>query len=310
MGKAKRKLHLFKQYRENIELLCENPYYKRDVLKDIVICPICFHTFKESDVHKSGDKNYLTIEHVPPEHLGGKTEVLTCHKCNNFFSNADKELNYIPDRPDSKVVNWRAKLKSEEGRFGAITEFDFNKNEVKFTMSNKDDLMRFVDSVKDKKEFNFEVKDRTREVGANILKIAYLLAFHKFGYGLIMHPQYNFIRAQINNPYEEILDNHGVVHFSKDNTLPDGVFVVKQPKELVSLLVRFKLTKQNGNTDSYSVHLPSPVDDAVEFYKRLNELTAGAKYVVANFNDLDYWHDRTQTFAAIQELDQYRLKRS
>src|SRR5690606_14146091 len=101
-------------------------------------------------------------------------------------------------------------------RFGAITEFNFNMNQVKFTLSNKDDLMKFVESVKGKNKFDFEVKDRIREVGANLLKIAYLLAFHKFGYGLIMQPQYNFIRAQINKPYEVILDNHGLVYFSKD----------------------------------------------------------------------------------------------
>jgi hypothetical protein len=132
MGKAKRKLHLFKLYRRNIELLCENPRYNREALKDIVICPICFHTFKESDVEKRGENNYLTIEHVPPQYLGGRTEVLTCFKCNNLFSEFDKELLYVPQRPDSKVVNWRTKLKSNEDKFGAITEFDFNTNVVKF----------------------------------------------------------------------------------------------------------------------------------------------------------------------------------
>ncbi|MCD9019157.1 HNH endonuclease [Parachryseolinea silvisoli] len=305
MGKAKRKLHLFKLYRKNIELLCENPRYNRDVLKDIIICPICFHTFKESDIKRSGDKNYLTIEHVPPQYLGGRTEVLTCYKCNNLFSEFDKELVYVPHRQDSTVVNWRAKLKAGEDKFGAITEFDFNTNTIKFTLSNNDDLTKFIESFKGKNQFNFEVKDKTKAVGTNLLKIAYLLAFHKFGYGLIMQPQYNFIRAQIQSPYETILDNHGVVHFNDGLDLPDGVYVVKQPKEFVSLLVRFRLTKQDGTANVYSVHLPSPAVDVVGFYKRLSTIPKGVKYVVANFDDLDYWSDRTQAYAAIHEMNHY-----
>ena len=305
MGKAKRKLHLFKLYRRNIELLCENPRYSREALKDIVICPICFHTFKESDVAKRGENNYLTIEHVPPQYLGGRTEVLTCFKCNNLFSEFDKELLYVPQRPDSKVVNWRAKVKSNEDKFGTITEFDFNTNVFKFTLSNSDDLTKFVELTKGKNQFNLEIKDKTKAVGTNLLKIAYLLAFHKFGYGLIMQPQYNVIREQILNPYETILDNHGVVHFNHSLDLPGGIFIVKQPREFVSLLVRFSLAKQNGTADMYSVHLASPAVDVVDFYKRLSSVSKGVKYVVSNFNDLNYWHDRTQTYAAIHEMNRY-----
>lgn len=113
-------MHLFRRYLRNIELLCENPQYNRDALKDIVICPICMMAFNESDVKKNNSKNFLTIEHVPPQYMGGRTEVLTCYKCNNLFSEFDKELLYGPHLPDSDIVTWKAKLKSDEGIFGAV----------------------------------------------------------------------------------------------------------------------------------------------------------------------------------------------
>ena len=306
MGKANRKLQLFRSYRKNIELLCENPNYKRDVLQDIVICPICFHTFRESDVKKSDERNYLTIEHVPPKYLGGKTEILTCFKCNNLFSEFDKELDHISLKRNSKVYNWRAKVQSGADRFGAMTQFDFEKNELQLKFGNNEDLLKFIESIRGENEFKFEVKDKTKAVGVNILKMAYLLAFHKFGYGLIMQPQYNFIREQIKNPYQNVLDNYGLIYFNETGTaLPEGIFLVKEPSNLISLMVRFKVVKKDGTPSMYSVHLPSPGVNVVEFYKKLTSVYQGTKYLVTDFANVDYWHDRNFIYAPILEIDRY-----
>jgi hypothetical protein len=209
MGKAKRKLHIFKHYRANIELLCEDPYYNRNVLKDIIICPLCFNMFYETDVKQKDGNNFLTIEHVPPKYLGGTTEVLTCNKCNNFFSEFDNEIGFGPHRPDSKIVKYRTKYKSGESdddKLGAVTEFNFTTDMIRVDFSNKNDLLKFAETAKNKNKINFEVKDKTKAVGTNLMKVAYLLAFHKFGYGLILHPQYNFIREQFKLPYENVID--------------------------------------------------------------------------------------------------------
>lgn len=305
MGKAKRKLFLFKKYRRNLELLSENLNFMQEALHDIVICPICFHRFKESDVNQSGNKNYLTIEHVPPRYLGGTVEVLTCFKCNNLFSEFDSELCFVPYKPDSKVVSWRAKVKSEKVKFGAITEFDFAKSEVKFVLSNEEDLSKFVESIRGKSQFNFVVKDKTKAVGTNLMKMAYLLAFNKFGYGLIMQPQYNFIRAQINKPYETLLGNHGILLINDDHSLPDGIFLLKEPKEFISLFVRFRLKMKDGTVRSYSILLPSPGVDVLKFYDRLKTLKKGTKFSISDFGNVDFWHDRNFIFGAIQEIDRH-----
>ncbi|MBI2907926.1 MAG: hypothetical protein HYX92_09750 [Chloroflexi bacterium] len=43
------------------------------------ICPLCMRGFLPAAL----DENVLTLEHVPPQALGGKRILLTCCECNN-----------------------------------------------------------------------------------------------------------------------------------------------------------------------------------------------------------------------------------
>jgi hypothetical protein len=49
-----------------------------DDFGDQYVCPLCLRPFDHTALHTE-----LTIEHVPPESLGGKELVLTCRDCNS-----------------------------------------------------------------------------------------------------------------------------------------------------------------------------------------------------------------------------------
>lgn len=51
-------------------------------LEESIFCPICLQVFDSTSLIPIGE-NYLTIEHIPPDSLGGTPSLLLCKKCNN-----------------------------------------------------------------------------------------------------------------------------------------------------------------------------------------------------------------------------------
>jgi hypothetical protein len=78
------KQSLFNLYSNNLHFLKEHGYLKNTRLKfeRTFICPICLRQFSESDLD-STSPNMLTIEHAPPESLGGSGGTMTCKECNS-----------------------------------------------------------------------------------------------------------------------------------------------------------------------------------------------------------------------------------
>lgn len=82
------------------------------VAGDLYRCPICCDDFDERAIFKGAPDTYcLTLEHAPPESIGGKVVALTCKKCNNDLgSRLDSQVaareqffRFVdPNRPDPK----------------------------------------------------------------------------------------------------------------------------------------------------------------------------------------------------------------
>ena len=88
MGNSNKRRHLLLLYKDIIENL---PFIdekgEKKELVNTFICPICLKTFDILDYDN------ITIEHVPPEKLGGRPLLLTCKDCNNVCgSNLDVYL--------------------------------------------------------------------------------------------------------------------------------------------------------------------------------------------------------------------------
>lgn len=89
-----------------------------------------------------------------------------------------------------------------------------------------------------------------------LLRIAYLLAFEKFGYGYIMNASLNQVREQILQPSKVLMDNFGIVNvnISDDH---EGIFLVAEPKDMFGILVAYNLIHGAHKTKAFVI-LPLP----------------------------------------------------
>jgi HNH endonuclease len=92
-------------------------------------CPLCLRLFPRDQIDR------LSLDHVPPESVGGKLKVLTCEECNNT---AGAEL----DSHASGVERFRQVLAGEAyPRVQAQFKFD----DVTATMELRSDRARCVE---------------------------------------------------------------------------------------------------------------------------------------------------------------------
>ena len=72
-----KKDYILELYAKQIESI---PFVSSDGVKfhmvDAFICPLCLHTYAIGNTE-------LTLEHVPPESVGGKPVLITCKACNS-----------------------------------------------------------------------------------------------------------------------------------------------------------------------------------------------------------------------------------
>ena len=67
-------------------------------------CPICLRSFTRDAAEKG---QTVTLEHVPPETLGGSVKCLTCKPCNN---SAGRKLDRAAERMNRAIMDLKAGL--------------------------------------------------------------------------------------------------------------------------------------------------------------------------------------------------------
>jgi hypothetical protein len=92
-NKNLRRRELFDLYASNLTIIKESSIIQ--ILPDVpdtILCPICWQMFERTHLD---DPQTLTLDHVPPESLGGKDAdgVLLCGNCNHSLgSKVDRPL--------------------------------------------------------------------------------------------------------------------------------------------------------------------------------------------------------------------------
>lgn len=281
MSENKRKI-LFNRFSNNFEWLIQDQRVKIDHPIDagMYMCPLCARLFKETDLSQKL-KNPLTLEHVPPDSLGGKARILSCKECNSTSGDSmDKQLLNKQLQWDFTSLLPGAKTK---------TQFDLNGNKVngtleidkngawifKFSTAHSDPKMtgpfkKDLLSKKNKLTFTKNDKIETKLVEVAMLRIAYLYAFSFFGHGFLLSPTIAKVREQIKNPKKNILPRpYWIVYdFSKDL---EGINFIKEPNEIRCLLIVFTL-KTKSKERRYGIALPGPTVQAVDLYTNLGKV--------------------------------------
>lgn len=286
MGNSSKRFQLITKYKDIIERL---PFLNEKGEKKHMnnfICPLCLKTYQFLD-----PDNNITIEHVPPEKLGGKPLLLTCKDCNSICGyNLDIYLinevrnSYVLRHLDKK--RHKAKLQIEDvcinadatiiGNSDIFFNIDEQKNNPKsYNALNKylatdDSIYRINATIK-----LSEQKTNTKKAAIAILKSAYLLAFYYLGYRYILHSNLDPIRKQILYPDNDLFGGKYIL--SNERHLPaeltDGIYLISLNSiSLYGVILSFKAQKQDYTHRSL-VALPHPEDkDSSLFIKEITEI--------------------------------------
>jgi hypothetical protein len=323
------RLKIFQAYSQNLEWLKENPKIKLiPDYKDGYICPICTNMFNTSDLSDQSN-NQLTIEHVPPESLGGKPKILTCKKCNSksgheLDNQLQKKLlqwDFNSFLPNSKIntqfelngnkVNgnvdiykdgvWKMNFRTQHSNPKEVGPFLKNLFPAKTIHNPLFNHNKIFDNQNLSQKFSFSKKDNinVRYVEVATLRIAYLYAYSTFGNSLLLNPSFTKVRQQIMNPQEIILPRPYWIQYDFSDEWV-GVNFIREPKELRCLLVVFNL-KTKSKTRRFAIALPGPNEPGIEIYnnisKKLGTKGEFQNVTIDHIADDNFIKNKTDTFA-------------
>jgi hypothetical protein len=107
---------------------------------DGYLCPLCINIFSVEDLYQ-GRPNPLTLEHIEPNSIGGKSVVLTCKACNNDAGRSiDNALKIHTDHKADNIAEARFTLDNItlKGKF----MFDPDQNSVNSVLNRNNDYVK------------------------------------------------------------------------------------------------------------------------------------------------------------------------
>jgi hypothetical protein len=312
MKGADKRIELFNLYSHNWKLVRDKFTFVNKELsnefEEAVLCPLCLNLYNRSTLTNEDTKNPLTLEHIPPEKLGGKPKILTCKQCNNKSGNKlDVALiEHLKMQPFFKLQDGaevklpKVTINHDDGKITSSATLRLEKKNTFFFKLNirdkEEPRQKAFETLHTKKniqtDFHFH-SPNIKLVQIALLRIAYLKAYQRFGAIFIANAKYNSIREQIKNPEKEILPSFGVIHPEKV-TIKEGMYVIQGPDKYKSLLVTFPITQKN-DVQMFAVFLPSPFNDAVKYYSNFSTYQGGKSFSVStneSYLDLDFLRDK------------------
>jgi hypothetical protein len=234
---------------------------------------------------KSIDQVYedsLTLEHAPPESLGGKVVALTSDNVNSKSGyTSDLNLREFISHHEFSQGNGEFGVKYYFGEKSSIRGVIRNTGEITFEFRPTKQF-EAAEKLKNElftgKKVDLKVSMKTSKFPKiGFLKTSLLIAFHTLGYSFFfggsrfVNPNTKAIVDQINNPEEDIISQ---IHVFSDDFPDDflGASIIYEPIELRSVLIVFDLVGKV--TNRIGVLLPGPdeygwneLDLAMQNYK-------------------------------------------
>ncbi|NVO84228.1 hypothetical protein [Hymenobacter terrestris] len=232
----------------------------------------------------------LTIEHAPPESLGGSGGTLTCKECN---STAGTEIDaYLVGR--LREIESRAFMPETETRVkvtnGGVTvqgKIAVDKHgtmtmthDIKLNHPGK--LADFIERVNPDTNplINIQFNNRNNKTDfarwqVGLLKSAYLLIFKRYGYSFILDSVYDIVRKQIRNPKFKIYPGKFWIEDGILREEYNGINLSNTPM-LESIYCVFSL-QTSVSKYLYGIHLPIPMLPAEVLLENLHRILANGK---------------------------------
>lgn len=293
------KEEVFDIFARNLELVKRNPRITIEGVKtEGYVCPVCQKIFDKEALFSTEYVDHLTLEHVPPESLGGNIKLLTCKICNNEQgSMLDKQLleslktkdfySGIPgaERPARFLVDgkWntggRIVISDTEG-------FKFLSNRKNSNHNHYDKLFKTggLDIKKIDLTINHQYKKRRPEIAS--LRIGYLWLYSEAGFACLINGNMHAVGNQILEPEKEHIKYIGSLSLEFPDEF-EGVNIIKEPKELRSFAVAFK-TYTEYKQRKHIVLLPGPSDPGLKIYENMKNISEEDEKVTLQLTNINF----------------------
>lgn len=239
------------------------------------VCPLCLDAF-------TAPKD-LTWEHVPPQSVGGRRLVLTCHRCNHVVGGT-------VDKHFDRLKNWLRFSAAYPGTTSAILGHGGTRLRIALADDGttvRIDARQDVDQRKaavqsekflhalaapggtEGKEIKLTWPDARyawsqKHLEVAFLKSAYLAVFGDLGYGAILSKSYDPVRQQVREPSESIMP----LFVRKTTRVSDKPFILRlrlSGEDFAAFLVYFGGFKTGADS---VVLVPTPNDHDLGEYRR------------------------------------------
>jgi hypothetical protein len=216
-----------------------------EIDKECYCCPICKRLYLYDDL----DSGELTLEHAPPEQVGGKPLALTCKECNSVAGySIDKA---VVQR--QRQLDFAKALMGQKSKYSARATFSIGEetlninferdqgivsikppkeiNDPKKLKAYQDYMMHLYQSGKSDGEKFTITPDAAYHQGfskVGDLKTAFILCFAFFGYRFSLDKRLSSVREQIINYKQDIIDYYW--HTSDPKiTREHFIFIIENP---------------------------------------------------------------------------------
>jgi len=227
------KLELFDLYSSNLSFLYP-------AFQGVFVCPLCLHEFKRDSIERE-----LTLEHIVADALGGREYTLTCQRCNNTTgSQLEAELVHRSKtlRSILGLSNDPVAVQADvDGHKFAATLHRSPENPSSSQIraipkaSDPESIAAAVHAL-EKGHRRIRVEERrgyhALRSKVAVIKLAYLLMFHHFGYGYILHENLDPVRSQINSPDQDLIASSAIGRLTKSWPQPNSITLLYRPEEL------------------------------------------------------------------------------
>jgi len=302
MNSKERRKVLLRKYTEEVKQLpIVFPDGYDDQGKGSFICPLCLRIFNLAQLGEQVN-SFITIEHVPPENLGGKPLVLTCKDCNSTCGHEldvylRNEMEHLEQNFFNGAKGHYSKWLSREGfEMNGILREDVDGTidiEIKKKLNSPIIFDKFVEGIKLSNgdlhlDGKIKLGDHRREKDVAcvaMLKSAYLYAFYKLGYKYILTTKLDAIRKQILNSEKVIIPQNYLCLNSDniDSNMQDGLYPATiDGVKVLAVLLTLKLPNSNY-LHRFTTILPMLGDRDVDLYDCLDTTHEGKETVKVSF---------------------------
>ena len=278
------------------------------ILNQIIICIENFIYITKGETRWS---HSFSLDHYPPENVGGNNTILVCKSCNSKAGH-NYEASLL------EMIKWEMfvrKIPSSEIKTTSVLDnikgwhhsalFLDEEGKINFRLTSKDQKVRFAEGMpwengtyQDLEDWKMDVtlKDIDKlKVSKSLVKAAYLYCFDYWGYDFIFSEGAKMMREVLEGEREYPIKIPNLWFYnkipeSKSLIVPTGLVFISNPFEYQAMCVNIPLVIEDYKT-IVTIQIPNPFDqDFLEMISiqkdldSLNGLSISMAPIIYQFN--------------------------